>query len=508
MFTKTYHRIGKLVLVGLLHLTYPCLAQITEGLVADYSFNYGDTRDEAGTNHAKAVGVKLTEDRFGNSNSAYYFEGTYGSYINLGSSPILKPAQATISVWVKFETIAYSGKGYQANPIIVTRNSTNDDFHEAYAIVLHYSRRIGATTSVDSLIQVQSHSTSTLESGEWYHVVMTYNNKSIALYMNGELQSTAIKDFETVFLATDSVMVGASITAKNQRYFNGTIDDIKIYNRVLSQHEIGALYKAPNPNKYALLAEGIIAVILILMSIATVVWLSIRGYKKELKKQKEKNRVQSQIYEMEMRIVKAQMNPHFIFNAMNSVQQFILAGDGENAYKYLGKFSKLLRRILESYDEEYISLNNEMDLLHKYIEIELLRFEDTFSHTITSNITNPTNVKIPQMLIQPIVENAIWHGLLPKKEHGDLDIRFEYINQKRLCCIIDDNGVGRYSNKTPPNTLKNKRRSVGIEFIRKRLEFMKNIWQEEYALHIEDKVHQDGSPAGTRVIVDVPIIPK
>jgi LytS/YehU family sensor histidine kinase len=224
-----------------------------------------------------------------------------------------------------------------------------------------------------------------------------------------------------------------------------------------------------------------------------------------IEQEKEKNRIQRQVYEMETRVLKAQMNPHFIFNSMNSIQQFILANDNANANAYLVKFARLLRKILESSTDEHISLDNELDILNKYIEIESLRFEDAFSYEIVvDDKLNRPDTRIPHMLIQPFVENAIWHGLLMKESDKNLKIFFEYVDEHSLWCVVDDNGAGRRAQKTEGSVPKKK--SLGIHFTAQRLELMRKEWGGDYGVEIADKVNAQGVSDGTRVKIKIPIL--
>ncbi|MBK7817426.1 MAG: histidine kinase [Sphingobacteriaceae bacterium] len=141
-----------------------------------------------------------------------------------------------------------------------------------------------------------------------------------------------------------------------------------------------------------------------------------RRYMLILKEERIKSQLKINMLELETKVVKAQMNPHFIFNSLNSIQQFILASENENAYRYLTKFSKLVRRLLESTTTEDLTLEDEIDLLNRYIEIEGLRFEDSFNYELhVDPQLKVSAIRIPHMIIQPFVENAIWHGFIAQK---------------------------------------------------------------------------------------------
>lgn len=471
--------------------------------VAYFSFNSGNTNDESGGASAKAVGVSYGDDRFGNSRAACFLSGTAKSYLNLGTNPILKPAEGTISLWVKMISEVYSGDGYACNPIVLTKNGQGDDFFEAYSITYQLNnKRVGAASTLSQQNQVCAVSTEAFELNEWHHLVMTYSDSAVCLYLDGSLESSVVKNFRTQFLPTDSVMIGSSANKKNFRFLSGYVDDIAIYNRVLSPEAIARLYEEGDPNRLRNIVVVVLGILGILgLLISVMVW----KFRKALQREKEKNRIQRQVYEMETRVLKAQMNPHFIFNSMNSIQQFILDDDTENANTYLVKFARLLRKILESSTDEYITLENEVDILNKYIEIESLRFDHAFSYEINvDHQLNDRTTRIPHMLIQPFVENAIWHGLLMKESSKNLIISFELLNEHSLSCVIDDNGAGRTAEKPESSAIKKK--SLGIHFTAQRLELMRKELGGNYGVEIIDKVSESGKSAGTRVLITIPIL--
>ena len=152
--------------------------------------------------------------------------------------------------------------------------------------------------------------------------------------------------------------------------------------------------------------------------------------------EKEKNN-------LEMQALRAQMNPHFIFNCLSSINRFILINKTEEASDYLTKFSRLIRMALHNSEKPLITLENELEALRLYLDLERLRFKNAFNYSITFINTIDINaVYIPPMLIQPFAENAIWHGLMHKKDIGCLEIQL-CAEDKTLTCAIIDNGIGR-----------------------------------------------------------------
>lgn len=199
----------------------------------------------------------------------------------------------------------------------------------------------------------------------------------------------------------------------------------------------GALYKRPW---------------FIAISAITLISLVILYYRRLIRKQKEKEKIatEQQQNELEKTLLKlenlrSQMNPHFVFNALNSIQDYIITNEKDLAGDYLGKFADLIRMYLEQSSKQKISLQEEIDTLNQYLELEKLRFEDKLSYKIYVDHTIDTNgIEIPTMLIQPYVENALKHGLLHKKNKGNLSVNITKNSDKtHLICTIIDDGVGR-----------------------------------------------------------------
>lgn len=477
--------------------------QTGKGPVARYSFNNGDASDEAGNNNGRGYGLRLTSDRFGNEGSAYFFHGNKDSYLNLGTSPVLKPKEGSVSLWVKVDQPIYRGRGILINPIIQTRAHSYNDFCEAYAVSYNFDLR--RFTVGNSLAEAQQVSLCPLANSylhRWYHLVLTYSNKYTCFYIDGVLEARCAKDFETRFLSTDSVILGSYNAVRNSRYFQGAIDDIEIYDRVLSPAEVFQLYNAPNPNKDAIIRKWLLIGLCFVVLISLVTLWVKRRIVKAVNAEKEKSRLNNRLIELETRAIRAQMNPHFIFNSLNTLQRFILEDDKNKSYTYLIEFSKLLRKLLESSESDTISLKEEIEILTAYLEIEKLRFDNSFEYTISSDIEMMQFVHIPIMLVQPFAENAIWHGLLNKKGMRFLKISFANLDDEKILCEIDDNGVGRGFKKTETGEIKKK--SMALDFIRQRLDLIKQSTGIECSFEITDKVDSDDSAAGTLVRIIIP----
>ncbi len=198
-----------------------------------------------------------------------------------------------------------------------------------------------------------------------------------------------------------------------------------------------------------------------------------------------------------LKSMRTQMNPHFIFNALNSVNSFIAENDERNANRYLSEFSTLMRTVLENSDEDFIPISKEIELLELYVKLEHNRFRDKFDYDILidSNI-QVTNFSIPPMLLQPYIENAIWHGLRYKKEKGNLTISMEQIDEETILISIEDDGIGRENSRKMKTGNQLKRKSKGMINIKNRIDILNNMYEDRISVKVSD-MFENGE--GTKV---------
>ncbi len=240
---------------------------------------------------------------------------------------------------------------------------------------------------------------------------------------------------------------------------------------------------------------------------ALAVGLYQRQIQQVRRRETEKNAVRQQLADLEMKALRSQMNPHFVFNALNSVQNFILKNDTREASRYLTKFARLMRLILENSESPMVPLAREIELLRYYTELESLRFNQRFAfHFQIDPALNPESVSIPGMLIQPHIENAIWHGLMHKTTPGNLWVRFLKADDRTLLCEIEDDGVGRTRAAEIDRTQQRDHRSTGLANIRHRLELLNAQLAEDIRLDILDLQDAAGEPSGTKVVVRMPLV--
>ena len=214
---------------------------------------------------------------------------------------------------------------------------------------------------------------------------------------------------------------------------------------------------------------------------------------------KERNRLELQMTELKLKALQSQMNPHFLFNSLNSVQNYLLTNQGLEGAKYLSKFSKLVRRIMENSNHQYLPFEQIIDTLRMYVEIESFRFNHEFDYTFEIDDDDVLlDALLPPMLLQPYVENAIWHGLMPKEGQKKLTISAR-TDQQHIICTIEDNGVGRaYAPRKEGHISRGQEMTNGI---------FESFRQKDSAasLKVIDLYDTQHNPAGTRVVMTIPI---
>ena len=213
---------------------------------------------------------------------------------------------------------------------------------------------------------------------------------------------------------------------------------------------------------------------------------------------RQQMQLQNELLQIESKALRAQMNPHFIFNCLNSIKSLIQEGEHKIAIHYLTLFADFIRNVLHYSEEKQISLDQELEISRLYLEMEKLRFESSFAYQIETDPGVDTSfIRVPPMILQPFLENAIWHGLLHKK--GERLLKLEVRAQGEFVkCVIDDNGVGRMQASVWQNGPHAEHRSFGTKLIQDRLKINKLLFDHKFKVDIIDKM-VNGTAVGTRV---------
>lgn len=291
------------------------------------------------------------------------------------------------------------------------------------------------------------------------------------------------------------VELDKSIT--NEKNFQYVSDLILKYESEKKNNQIKALASENEIVKLKLIQNRKILLLSLLGGILIVGFFVILHRQHRLKNEKK-------IVTLEQEMLRNQMNPHFIFNSLNSIKLYIINNEKENAVYYLNKFSKLIRKILIASTEKEISLQDELDTMTLYMNIENMRFSNEINYqTHIDEKVNPALIKVPSLILQPFLENALWHGLSSKSGEKNIQLNVSQKSQEYITITITDNGVGRSVSEKIKEQKKLKRKSVGIDITKARLENFSKGFINDYKIEIVD-LFENEIPTGTKVIVNIP----
>lgn len=249
--------------------------------------------------------------------------------------------------------------------------------------------------------------------------------------------------------------------------------------------------------------------LMLVLAALLITWLFIRGRVRKVRQQNEVEtrvlKIEKEMFDLEQKALRLQMNPHFIFNSLNSIQSYIISNDTENAINYLAKFSQLMRLILTTSREAYIPLSQEISLLKHYLDLENMRFNNRFVYEIRVESGMDTEyIGIPPMIIQPYIENAIIHGFMNKKK-GECRLMIQmWEEEDYILCVIEDNGIGREKAMEIKQKSGLMQKSQGIIITKERLDILNKQLKNKISVEISDLKDEAGNATGTRVRLVIP----
>jgi hypothetical protein len=335
----------------------------------------------------------------------------------------------------------------------------------------------------------------------------SYENLS-KVYEEMGLYAKALKHFKLYKISNDSIF-----NEENRKQINELetkFQTQKKQQQIELQESVLAKQEAELEQNIILrksLIGGLIALFFIVLVIS---YAYVIKRKSNIKINKQKKRIEAQreiLKEanivLQQQALSAQMNPHFMFNSLNSVQSYILKNDRVKSSEYLARFSRLMRKVLDNSQESVISLNEELEALNLYIEMELIRFKDSFNYNlIISENIDLNKYEIPPLILQPFVENAILHGL--RNKTGDKSLKIEVLQKTdSICILIEDNGIGRAEAQKIKEKKMNGYKSHGSKITAKRIDLFKEFHNDKIQHSIVDLKSEKGEPLGTRVEIDL-----
>ena len=364
--------------------------------------------------------------------------------------------------------------------------------HAYFAVAKLYEQE----EQIDSTIQYAKKS---LQSAQTYsdqeHIV---KSSDLLYQINDSLhnESLAFKYFKIAAAAKDSM---ASIEKIKQI-------QILTFNEQIREKQQAEIYGREAARTRLILSVSAILVLII----SFLVWNRLRQLRMKHKmvlEQREVERMRAKyeknLLELEAKALRSQMNPHFIFNCMNSIKSLIQQHEEEKSVSYLTTFSKLIRTLFNNADKKEISLYDEIETCKLYLQLEAMRFDSKFFYAVkTDENLDLKSVLLPALIIQPFIENAIWHGIVPKGTGGHVEL--SVIQKDNLVeIIIDDNGIGRTASKQNKPASSLMHQSKGVNLTQSRLELDNQLRQRQAKLEITDKKDENGLAAGTKVIITI-----
>ncbi|MGC4041357.1 MAG: tetratricopeptide repeat protein [Flavobacterium sp.] len=314
------------------------------------------------------------------------------------------------------------------------------------------------------------------------------------IYEKQNNPAESLKHFKLYSIAKDSVANAENIRSSVRAEMNFEFDKKDALQK--KEQEKRELVYSELSKRHQQQIFFVILFILLVFGIVFLIYNRLQ-LKKTLTLQKE-------LAEYEQKALHLQMNPHFVFNCLGSISSFIVQNGSDSAIKYLSKFSKLMRLTLEYSKESLIPIDKEMESLQNYLELEQLRFNQKFDFTIKKGSDIEDDMALPPLLLQPFVENAIIHGLIPKNEKGIIAIDFS-IEKEHLICTIEDNGIGFDKSKEIKEGLVSVHKSMALDITKKRLEMMEASTSRKANVEIIELKNGKGEVSGTKVVLNLPI---
>ncbi|MEZ5083207.1 MAG: histidine kinase [Bacteroidales bacterium] len=329
-----------------------------------------------------------------------------------------------------------------------------------------------------------------LEANDWYNLSWLYKDMSDMNKSHGDFK----KAYENHVLYKQF-----SDSLDMQKYNRGLAEARTRYESEKAAQELEMVTLKLNQQKY--LTYGFAGLIILALTIGLLILRSIR-----LKNKQRISEMNRKISEVTQRNLRQQMNPHFIFNTLNSIQYYMYQHDKISTNNYLTKFSLLMRKTLENSQHTAIPIKDELDTLELYLQLESLRFKEKFDYKIEVDEEIDTLLhKIPTMLIQPYVENAIGHGLVNKEGNGFVNININ-LEDNFLVCKVEDNGIGRAASMEMQKEKNKNHNSLGTKITESRLNLVNSLYGKNMKINYTDLKDKEGNPSGTQVIIHIPIL--
>ena len=456
-------------------------------------------KDSASAYFLKSIAEAEKKNIGGNLNRMYLNYASFADQNSDFETALLYIDKAINTSKIENDAFGYSS-ALEERALIYSRMKDYEKASGFYALTLKERDSINQKNRNDDFVRLSEE----YESSKKQNEILKLNNerriqqleleKKNAI-INGNVQEAKSKQNEIDLLNTEKMVSNLKLAQQKELLDRKTLEnDAK--EKALAYSEKEQLLKEKELTSQRMQKNMILAGSILLLSFVLLGFNQFRINQRR-KSENEKHKLQHQLSELKLEALRAQMNPHFIFNALNSINRYIIRSDKETASDYLVKFSKLMRLILENSKSTSIPLQSELEALRLYVEMELLRFDNKFDFKLQVDETiNRDQIFIPPLVLQPYVENAIWHGLLNKEASGSVKIEIKKIETDKLFCVIEDNGVGRVRAAELRSKTLGSSKSFGTQITKERINMLNGDGQN---FRIIDLYDAQNNPSGTRV---------
>lgn len=384
------------------------------------------------------------------------------------------------------------GRLSEAKEIIEQALSKGIEIGDQFYIATSYVNLGWVNLELKELENAKGYLQKAIETSNKYNLTFSAveaNKKLAELYEQIGEHELALQHYKTA--------IDLENTITNERNFQYVNDIVLEYENEVKNKQIKLL---ADRNEELLKNQKLYLLIIFSVVLLTVIMIALNR-NRQLRQEK-------QILTLEQDMLRSQMNPHFIFNSLNSIKHFIINNDQQNAVYYLNKFAKLIRKILVSNTEKHISLEDELETMKLYLSVENMRFSNQidFSINIDQSI-NTAAIKVPSLILQPFLENALWHGLSSKANNKKIKLEVTKGSKNHVAVTITDNGIGRVESEKINKDKSLKRKSVGLNITKARLSNFSKRFTTDYNLKITDLYTEDQKAIGTKVELLIPTNP-
>ncbi len=387
------------------------------------------------------------------------------------------------------------GQAKEAIALLEAAENTSKKFSDQYVIAPVYINKGWAKMLLKQYNQAEKNILKGLNISKKHHLIRSTINASnllSTLYQSKNEFEKALDYKLKAFKLKDDILNANTIGYINNQISKNDSEKKSIEIKLLAEQ---------NESTQLELRKNKTIVLIISLAIALFAFILYILYRQNQLKNEKK------LLTLEQNMLRSQMNPHFLFNSLNSIKLYIINNDKKNAVHYLNKFSKLVRKILEASSVREISLADELETIALYMKIENIRFSNEIDfQIIIDKAIDPHNIKIPSFILQPFLENSLWHGLSSKKGQKKIRLNINKMNREYVQISILDNGIGRKASEEIKRNKVLKKKSVGLDITRDRLSNFSRGYQNYFKLDIFDCYKEDNTVNGTKVVLQIPII--